>query len=106
VFERSEALVSLLAKLDQAVDPYRSAQVARALRRAVVRDLDRRVAGALLLAEQGAHDASAGRFGRRATLSRGRLVVLADTLEVLRPDGRSRCLAGRARSAAQRARSD
>lgn len=102
MFERPDALAALLALIDQEADPYQSTRVARALRRVVVRDLDRRVAAALMRADQDMHNATPGADGRGSEVPADRLVVLADSLAVLRPDGRSSCLAGCARIVAKR----
>lgn len=102
MYERPDALATLLATIDQESDPYQSTRVARALKRVVVRDLDRRVSGALMLADQDMHNARTGTDGRRSDVPSAQLVVLADSLAVLRPDARSRCLAGCARIVAKR----
>jgi len=102
VYERPDALATLLAAIDQEADPYQSTRVARALKRVVVRDLDQRVWGALMLADQDMHNATSARDGRDAWMSSRHLAVVADTLAHLRPDGRSACLAGCARIVAKR----
>jgi hypothetical protein len=102
VFERPEALANLLTAIDREVDPHQSTRVARALRRVVARDLDQRVTGALLQADQDMYNATRESAGSDGCIAPGQLVVLADSLAALRPDGRSRCLAGCARIVAKR----
>jgi hypothetical protein len=102
VFDCPDTLATLLTAIDREVEPRQSTRVARALSRVVVRDLDQRVSGALMLADQDMYNATTERDGRVTSVPSSQLVVLADALAELRPDGRSRCLAGCARIVARR----